>query len=253
MTTLAIFGNQLLMVRRDPLPLILAILLPGVVATFTQAAYGPAVSAQYGRPNGAEFVVPGMAALFAMTVVGYVGYQFFREHGDNTWDRLRVAPVSTWQIIAGKVAPGFLVVCIQQLVLLGWGMAAYGMTLRAPLEGLLAVVSATALVVVCFAVLLVSVCRSIAQVNGIANVGSMVMGGLGGALTPLWLLSPSLQRLSMVSPIHWTMRGYTTAFLQGGSSWDLLAASAVLFGWAALFATLALRRFRVAEPKQHSF
>ena len=51
------------------------------------------------------------------------GFWFFREHGWGTWDRLHIAPIRPFEIVAGKAIPMLALYVCQQLILVALGGA----------------------------------------------------------------------------------------------------------------------------------
>jgi ABC-2 type transport system permease protein len=70
---------------------------------------------------------------------------------------------------------------------------------------------------------------------------------LGGAWIPYFLFPAWLQKLSLWNPIYWAMQGFSGVTWRGQDFQAVLPAMAVVFGFAILFAALALWRFRWEE------
>jgi ABC-2 type transport system permease protein len=87
----AIARLDLRVVRRDSGALVFMILMPLVVMAFVKPAFRFALQHTHPGANGAEQAVPGMVVMFGFFAVGMTGFAFFREHGWNTWDRLRAS------------------------------------------------------------------------------------------------------------------------------------------------------------------
>ena len=174
------------MVKADPSFLIIMVLMPLVAMAFLKGAFAPAM-AQLGVPNanGSEQVVPGTAVTFSFFLVGNVGFVIFREHGWHTWVRLRASPASTSEILAGKILTPVLSSVLQLTVLFGVGAPLYGLTVQGSVWALIPVSLALAVCLTMLGLALAAVCRTVMQLNSIVNVGTILMGGLGGALTPL--------------------------------------------------------------------
>ena len=72
--------------------------------------------------DGAQFAVVGQAVMFALFLVTYMGFAVFREHGWHTWDRLLAGPVSTMQVVAGKMVPWMVIGAAQTAIIFGLGI-----------------------------------------------------------------------------------------------------------------------------------
>src|SRR5439155_21749794 len=89
--------------RRDPLFVVVFTVMPLIVMAFVKPAFRDTLVAHGAAgANGAEQAVPGLAVMFSFFLVGQAGWGVFREHGWNTWLRLRASWASTPDIVAGK-------------------------------------------------------------------------------------------------------------------------------------------------------
>ena len=91
---------------------------------------------------------------------------------------------------------------------------------------------------------------TIQQVNAVTNLGAMVLGGLGGGFVPVASLPDWIEPIAPISPVYWAMDGYQRAILEGGGVDDVLGPLAVLVGFTAGFASIALWRFKLDAPKR---
>ena len=246
----AVTLQDLRLLRADYSYLLVMVLMPLVVMGFLKGAFAPAM-AQLGVPdaNGAEQAVPGTAVVFSFFLVGNVGYVIFREHGWHTWVRLRASPASTSEILAGKILTPVLSSVVQLSVLFGVGIPLYGLNVRGPLVALVPVSLALAVCLTMLGLLLASLCRTIMQLNSFVNVGTMLMGGLGGAITPIESLPGWAQAIAPAVPSYWAMRGYQTVILDDGGLGAVMLPTLVLLGFAAGFGILARVFFQVDDTK----
>jgi ABC-2 type transport system permease protein len=199
--------------------------------------------------NGAEQAVPGAAATFSLFVTGLVGLSFFREHGWGTWPRLRASPAGTAQILAGKLIPLVAFSLVQLALIFGAGFLFFGLHVRGSVGGLVVASVAVALCSVALGVALVAVCRSLAQLNALANLGTALLAGLGGALMPLRLLPGWVRAIGPGSPAYWSMKAYRAVILDGASPSGILRPCAFLLAFTAAFTVIALVAFSTEERK----
>lgn len=187
--------------------------------------------------------------VFSFFLVGNVGYVIFREHGWHTWVRLRASPASTADILAGKMLTPVLSSVLQLTALFGIGIPLYDLTVTGSVLALVPVSLALAVCLTMLGMVLASVCRTIMQLNSIVNVGTMVMGGLGGALTPLESLPTWAQAVAPAVPSYWAMEGYRRVIIEGGTVSDVAVPVAALMAFSAAFGVIAWRLFRVDDAK----
>ncbi len=243
--------HDLRILRADPTFLIIFTVAPLAFMAFTRDANGAALAAYDPGVDvpGANFVVPGAAVTFSGFLVGNVGFGMFREHGWGTWERLRASPLSTGELVLGKSLVPILCLAIQLGVLLGGGSVLFGLEMPGSWAAfvLLAVVFGVMLLALGFALLAVS--RSVVQLNAFTNMSTMVLGGLGGAVSPIETLPGWAQAIAPIAPQYWAMRGFRAVTIDGGGLSAVLLPIAVLLGMTVVFAVVALARFEVEDSK----
>jgi ABC-2 type transport system permease protein len=84
------------------------------------------------------------------------------------------------------------------------------------------------------------------QASGIGVMVALGLAALGGAMFPLDLFSPTMQRVAHITPHAWALDGYAELVRRGGSVLDILPELGVLAGYAVVFLALASWRLRVA-------
>jgi len=247
----AIVENEVRLLRRDLVPVILVVAMPVAIIPFIVPGTKYVLQvAGYTAATGAEHAVPGLAVLFSSFTAVSIALTFYREHGWNTWNRLRISAGSSSEIILGKTVPSFLMTLCQMLLLFSLGVAAFDLSIRGSVLALGAMCAAHAMLVVGIAILLVSFCNSVQQANAIANVGGIVAAGVGGAITPESALPGWVRAVAPLSPPYWTMRGLGTVILDGGGLRDVVVPLAVLLAMTGGLVAIACSRFRMDEGKR---
>lgn len=247
---LVLARHELRLLLGDSRSLILLFTLPLAVIAFFRPALELTLFAEgYIHADGSAQAVPGVAATFSLFLIGYVGLSFFRDHGWGTWDRLRVVPVRRWQLLAGKVIPLLLLAWVQLVVLFGVGFAVFDFRARGSVPALALLCVVLASVPVAGGLALVALARTVQQVNVVANLGAVVVAGMGGALVPLSFLPDVVRAVAPASPAYWAMGGFRAVILDGGGVGAVLVPVAVLALWSAVLTLVAASRFRFAEQK----
>jgi ABC-2 type transport system permease protein len=221
------------------------VLIPFEKPTFRYAL----VSQGYQAANGAEQAVPGMAVLFAFFLVNSAGYSVFQEHFWGTWDRLRVSELSIVEIICGKLVPWMLVAFVQISVLFVLGRILFGLQIKGALAAITLVTVSLALVMATLGIALASACRTIRQFATGANLCAMVLGGLGGTLTPIAALPFWARVAAPFTPSYWAMKAFEAIILDGADSTKVLSEIVVLCTFAVGFGLYAVVRLRFSEAK----
>lgn len=234
---LAVVHNDLRILRSDPVFLVMMIAMPLVVMAFIEPVFA------------AEHAVPGMTVMFSLFLVGNLGFAVFREHGWNTWERLRASWAGPTEIMAGKAVTPLLALLVQLTVLFSLGAALFGLTVEGPIVALVAVATAYALCLLALGGLLLAVCRTVMQLNGVTNLGAMLFAGLGGALAPIPDLPTWARAVAPATPSYWAMRGFRDVIEHGEGLAAVALPIGVLLGMATVLAAVTLWRFRFEETK----
>lgn len=247
----AIVGVQLRIIRRDPWFLLIMFGMPLVVMPLFVDAIGLSLHAEgFTGASGAEQVVPGQVVLFGFMLSGSAAFSVFREHGWNTWDRLRASAAPPHALLAGFALPWVSIHFAYQLTLMVVGSLFVGLRLKGSAIGELLVLLSYSFCLIALVLLLTATFRTINQVQAIVNLGAMVFGGLGGALVPVEQLPGWAQVISPLTPTYWAMEGHRAVFLEAGGISDVAPSVGILFGASVVLAGLAVKRFRVDETKE---
>jgi len=243
--------HDLRILRRDPAFLIIFTVTPLAFMAFNKGSFAAALSVEFaGRDfNGAEQIVPGATVLFSGFLVGNLGFSIFREHGWGTWDRLRASQLSTPELLLAKSFTPILALAIQLSVLLGFGSLLFELRLNGSLLAFMVVAAALAVMEVTLGFMLLSLCRSVVQLNALTNAGAMLLGGLGGAVTPVEFLPGWAQAVAPATPAYWAMRGFRSVLFDGEGLASVALPVGVLLGFSVVFIAVAARRFRIEETK----
>ena len=97
--------------------------------------------------------------------------------------------------------------------------------------------------------MLVSLCRSVMQLNALATIGAFTLAGLGGALTPIASLPGWARAVAPAMPSYWAMRGFRSVILDGKGIGAVVLPVAVLLAFTAAFTAVTIARFRLDEAK----
>jgi ABC-2 type transport system permease protein len=248
--SLAIARNELRVMRRDPLPLVVLLVMPLIMAPLFAATFRAAlIVSGHRHASGADFAIPGQAVQFAFFLAPFTAFLFFREHGWKTWTRLRSSPASSAEIMIGKSVPMVVLGVLQIVALLTFGHFVLGLHLHGET---LALVGVEILYVVCavaFGIALTALLRTSQQVNAFGFLCATLMAAIGGALVPLNTLPAWTRRLAPATPQYWAMRASHDLLLDGKAAGAIVAPLIALALFTAAFVAIALRRFRFDDVK----
>ncbi|HVS37095.1 MAG TPA: ABC transporter permease [Gemmataceae bacterium] len=160
-------------------------------------------------------LVPSFTTMFPFFLAMVVGWVFVTERRQGTLKRLRFAPVSRAQILAGKLLPVFLLSLALAGVLLLAGRLIFQMTwgpqdwpLWLQIGCLLPVVVTTSFASMGLALLVAAVSRTEIQVALYGALPVLVMALVSGCILPREMMTESAQAVSWFTPHGWALAAY---------------------------------------------
>ena len=201
--------------------------------TKDQVDYDPRANSSAGQLITWVFIpLFGISALFAY------------ERQQGTLRRLLITPSSKATFLLGTISGQVLMALVQMLLLVGFGILVMKLSWgREPLA-LFIILLASALAAAAFGTMLGTFIKTESQANGLSIMFGMVFALMGGCWYPLELFPPAIQNVVKILPTTWAMQGMLDLVLRGGGLQDILPEAAVLCGFAILFFSVGIWRFR---------
>jgi ABC-2 type transport system permease protein len=194
--------------------------------------------------NGFAHSFAGMGVQFLFFACIDLAVGMLTERQLGLWKRLRAAPLSRATLLGAKMASGAILALLSLAATFAFGMAVFGIRVDGSRLGFLAVCVATALMASSFGLLLAALGRTPQATRGVAILAVLIMVMLGGAWVPSFVFPAWLQTATLVVPARWAVDGLDAVTWRGVGLAGVLPAIGVLLAFAALFAALALARFR---------
>lgn len=198
----------------------------------------PANAFEITFPSAIVWGLMGVAVSLAITLV--------RERAQGTLLRLRVAPLSRAQLLAGKAFGCFLMCMIVMAFLMVFATT----TLGVRIADLPLALMAAAAIGICFTGLMMTVSvmgKSEPAVAGAAWGLMMPFAMVGGGMIPLIAMPPWLLSLSDFSPFKWGILAMEGAVWRGFTFVDMLTPCGVLCGIGVVFFAIGVAVFRRIE------
>jgi len=174
----------------------------------------------------------GISALFAY------------ERQQGTLRRLLTTPARKATFLLGTISGQVALALIQMFLLVGFGILAMKLNWgREPLA-LFVILFTSALAAAAFGTTMGTFIKTEGQASGLSVMFGMVFAMMGGCMYPLELFPPALQSAVRIFPTTWAMQGMLDLGLRGGGLVDILPEAGVLLGFAALFFTIGVLRFK---------
>ena len=174
----------------------------------------------------------GISALFAY------------ERQQGTLRRLLTTPASKATFLLGTITGQVAMALVQMFLLIGFGILIMKLNWGREPVALFVILLASALSAAAFGTTLGTFIKSEGQANGLSIMFGMVFALMGGCWYPLELFPPAIQNIVKVLPTTWAMQGMLDLVLRGRGLQDILPEVAVLLGFAVIFFSVGVWRFR---------
>jgi ABC-2 type transport system permease protein len=207
----------------------------------------PMTSGENVAYNGYAHSFAGMGIQFLLFAAANLGIEILLERQKGLWKRLRSAPISRLTLLAGKVASMTIVCLMTLLVSFGFAMIVFGVRIQGSLIGFFSVALACALMAATFGLLIAALGKTPAATRGVTTLAVLMMVMLGGAWVPTFIFPAWLQQATIVVPARWAVDGLDAMTWRGLGFGAAVMPTAVLVGFAALFWTVSVTRFRWEE------
>ncbi len=201
---------------------------PEIVEVTARRVGKPTSGYEISFPQSITWGMFGCVSAFAMSLV--------QERTLGTYLRLRVAPVSKAEVLAGKGLACFVSCCMVSIFLLAFGWLVFGVRVLDPLKLGVAIV-ASSLCFVGFMMFASVLGRTERAVAGSVWALIMPMAMLGGSMVPQIAMPQWMRTAGSVSPVKWTIQVLDGA-IWSGLSWEttLLACGVLLAMGAVMYA-----------------
>ncbi len=231
----ALIRHNVLLVAREPGPLLSRVVLPLVLVSLLRPLYQTAA----GQRAGTVQAVGGVLVMFSLLGMSLVGTALMTERVWRTADRLRATAAGRVELLVGKALPALGLLLLQQGLILGYGAVALGLHVAAPAL-LSLVVMVWSVTLLSLGAMIGALSRSPAELAAAVDIGSLVLTAFAGALAPLAMMPGWARAIAPASPGYWAMRAVRAALV--GQVGPAIGASVVLAGVAAVAATIATVR-----------
>jgi ABC-2 type transport system permease protein len=198
-----------------------------------QIDYDPAANASAGQLITWVFIpLLGLSGMFAY------------ERQKGTLRRLLTTPTRRPTYLLGTITGQVATALVQMLLLVGFGVAVLHLNWGQSPVALAVMLLTSALAAAALGTTLGTIVKTEGQAGGLSMVLGMVMALLGGCWYPSELFPPFVQTAAKVLPTTWAMQGLLDIVLRGEGVLGVLLPASVLIGFAAVFFTVGVWRFR---------
>jgi len=192
-----------------------------------------------------SFAGMGVQFILLMGVDMAVGLLMMRRLG--LWKRLRAAPLSRTKLLGSRIASTALIALIVFTVIYAVAFAFFKVRIEGSVIGFVAVLIAFALLTASFGLLVAALGKTPEATRGLAILATLLLVMLGGAWVPSFIFPAWLQTVSLFVPTRWAIDGLDAMTWRGLGLEAAVLPVAVMLGFTAMFAVLAIARFQWDE------
>jgi ABC-2 type transport system permease protein len=202
-------------------------------STEDQVEYDPRANSSAGQLITWVFI-----PLFAISAL------FAYERQQGTLRRLLTTPASKATFLLGTISGQVAMALVQMLLLVGFAILVMKLNWgREPLA-LFVILLASALAAAAFGTTMGTFIKTESQASGLSIMFGMIFALMGGCWYPLELFPPAIQNAVKILPTTWAMQGMLDLVLRGGGLVDILPEAGVLLGFALIFFSVGVLRFK---------
>jgi ABC-2 type transport system permease protein len=195
------------------------------------------------RYNSYAHSFAGMSIQFILLMGIDAGVTLLLMRQEGMWRRLRAAPLSRAVLLGSRVAGTTLIsMMILAVVYLVAGLF-FGVRFAGSLPGFVMVALAFSLLAATTGLMISALGRSVGVTRAVATFAVLVLVMLGGAWVPSFLFPEWLQHVTEFVPTRWAVDGFDQMTWRGLPLQSAFLPTAILVGWSALFAAIAVWRF----------
>lgn len=192
------------------------------------------------RPS-ISFFAAGLGVMFLMFAVTGRSAILLEERESGVLGRLMAARVGMSRLLLGRWLFLAVLGATQVLVMFLWAAAVFGLDLFTPrhFTGFLATTLAAAAAAAAFGLILSAVCRTRAQLNGVAVVVILTLSVIGGNMFPSFLMPAGMQSIGRLTFNSWALEAYRKVFWYEQPVSGLVPEIVALLGVTVVFLVLA--------------
>ncbi len=189
----------------------------------------------------------GFLVMFVMFNVVFSASSILEEKKHYTWQRLRTTPTDKAKLMLGKLGAAFVTGWIQVIFLMLFGRFIMGVNWGTSIINTIIFVSIFLIAVIALGLLLSSVIKTSSQLGAIASLLITVTSMLGGCWWPIEFSPEYMQRIGMLTPQYWAVKGLNYLIVRDMPALALQKPLLVLFGMAILFTVLSIPTSQYAD------
>ena len=195
------------------------------------------------RYNSYAHSFAGMSIQFILFMGIDAGIALLLMRQDGMWRRLRAAPLSRAVLLGSRAVATTLIAMMILAVVYLVARLVFDVRIAGSVPGFAMVAGAFALLAATTGLMIAALGGSVGATRGVAMFSVLILVMLGGAWVPSFLFPEWLQHVTEFTPTRWAVDGLDGATWRGLPLQSAFLPTAILLGWSALFALIAVWRF----------
>lgn len=190
--------------------------------------------------NSVQHNVPAWAIFGMFFIVVPIAGHMIREREEGSALRIQLIPNALISVALGKILCYTLVCSIQFAIMVAigvWVMPMLGLpALYLGLHGwvLIPMAISIAFAATAYGYFIGAVFKTTNQAMPFGAISIVILSALGGIWVPIDLLPPNMQKIAMLSPLHWGLDGIHHIILRNNGIKEVLPHLGVLIGFGSL-------------------
>ncbi len=194
--------------------------------------------------TSAAFLVPGILGMALMQLGVFGAVPLVAQREKLILKRLGATPLPRWTLVGSNVILRLLIGLVQAVLIMGIGVAVFGVQVLGSLLLLAALVVLGALSFISIGYVVAAFARTEEAANGIVQVIQFPMMFLSGVFFPIEIMPNLLRPVATLLPLTYLGDALRQVMVSGSAFAPLPVDVAVLVGWFVVCLTISARFFR---------
>lgn len=189
-----------------------------------------------------SFTGMGVQFILFMGIEAGVSLLLLRQRG--LWRRFRAAPISKSMLLGSRAVSAAMTALIIFTVLFTFARIVFGVRIEGSFAGFVLVAVAFALFTASYGLVVAAIGRTPEATRPLAVLVTLILVMLGGSWVPAFVFPAWMQEATKLTPTRWAVDGLNGMTWRGLDFAYAVQCAAVLLGFAAALAFVAVKRFR---------
>ncbi len=204
-------------------------------------------------PNSVQHNVPAWTIFAMFFIVIPLAGNIIKERRSGVYTRIRIAAGSYFPVTMGKVTTYTIIGMLQATSMLLIGvfllpvMGLPGLIIGDNYLSLIILTISVSLAATGYGVVIGSVATSHEQSSIFGSISVVILAAIGGIWVPVFVMSPTMQQISNISPLNWALSGYYDVFLRNFGIADIMGYVISLIGFFMVCTAIALYYDRIRK------